>query len=58
MERSIITMDRQKKTLHHDVNARKCRGGARGLAGLPCMAPEVLEGYFSDQGVPIENCGV
>ena len=33
-------------------------GGAKGLAGLPWAAAEVLEGYFSSWGVPSENCEV
>ena len=58
MERSLITMDKQKKPLHQNETGRECRGGARGLAGLPWVATEVTEGYFSDQGFSSEKCGV
>ena len=48
-ERSLITTDRQKKPLHHGETGRECRGGMRGLAGLPQAADEVPEGHFSEQ---------
>ena len=40
MERSLITKDRQKKQLHHNVTDREYRGGVRGLPGLPWVAAE------------------
>ena len=51
-----MTMDRQKKPLHHNETGRKCRGFTRELAGLPWEAAKVLEGYFSSQGDPLEKC--
>ena len=50
-------METQKKPLHHKDSDRECRGGTRGLTGLLQVAAEVLEGYFSGQGVPLEKCG-
>ena len=47
-----MTKDRQKKSLHHNKTSREYGGGIRGLAGLPWVAVEVPEGYFSGQGVP------
>ena len=44
-----MTTDRQKKPLHHNMTGREC-GNARGLAGLPRVAAEVLELYFSSGG--------
>ena len=54
MERSLITKDLQNKPHHKIKTDRKC-GGARGLAGLPRVAAEVPEGYFSGQGVATEK---
>ena len=52
LERNLITKDRQKKSLHHKVTGRECRGGVRGWAGLPWVGAKVPEGYFSSQGIP------
>ena len=38
-------------------NGRDCRGSARGLAGLPWVAAEVLKGYFSGWGFPLRSMG-
>ena len=51
-------MDRWKKPYHQNKTGQECRTGARGLPGLPWVAAEVLEGYFSSYGVPPEKCGV
>ena len=51
-----MTKDRQKKSLHHNKTSREYGGGIRGLAGLPWVAAEVLEGYFSGWGVHSEKC--
>ena len=48
--------DRRK--LQHSETSRECGGDTRGLAGLPHMAAEVLEGYFSSRRIPPEKCGV
>ena len=40
-------MIRQKKQLHNNVTGIECRGDMRGLAGLPRVAAEVPEEYFS-----------
>ena len=56
LERSLIIKDRLKKPLHHKT--RQCRGGARGLAGLPWVAVVVLKVYFNGQGLPPEKCGI
>ena len=53
-----MTTDRQKKPLHHNVTGREYKGDMRELAGLPQGAAEVLEGYFSGQGVPPKKSGV
>ena len=45
---------RKKKPLHRKTG-RECRGGGRGLARLPQVAAEVLEGYFSDWGFPLRS---
>ena len=58
LERSFTTTDRQKKPLHHNLTGRECRGGTRGLAGLPQAAPEVLEGYLAARGLPWEMRGL
>ena len=42
-----MTMDRQKKQLHHNMTGRECRADMKGLAGLPWMAANVPERYFS-----------
>ena len=58
-ERSLITKVRQKKKpFHHNETGRECKGDMRVLAGLPQVAAEVLEGYFSGWGVPPEKYGV
>ena len=57
LERSLIATDRQKKPLHHNETGMECRGGTRGLSGLPWMAAEVPEGYFSGQGFPQRSVG-
>ena len=57
-ERSLITTDRQKKQLEHNLTGRECGGDVRGLAGHPQMAAEILEGYLSNQLDPPEKCGV
>ena len=56
MERSLVTKKRQKKPFHHNETGRECGGGMRRLAGLPWVAAEDPEGYFSSQGVPPEKC--
>ena len=43
-----MTKDRQKKSLHHNKTSREYGGGIRGLAGLPWVAAEVPERYFSN----------
>ena len=42
-------MDRQKKPLHHNKTGRECRGDVSRLAGLPQLAAEILEEYFTGQ---------
>ena len=56
LARSFTTMDRQKKTLQHNVTGREWGGDMRGLPVLPWVAVEV--GYYSGQGVPPEKCGM
>ena len=41
-ERSLITLDRQKNQLQHNLTGRECGGDSRRLAGHPQVA--VLEG--------------
>ena len=43
-------MDIQKKILQHNMTGRECRRDTRGLAGLPLVSAEVLEGYFNGWG--------
>ena len=57
LEQSLITTDRLKKPVHHNKAGRECGGGARGLAGLPCMAAEVPEGYSVAGGFPLRSVG-
>ena len=40
------------------MTARECRGGVQGLAGLPQIADEIPEEYFSSWGVPLKKCGI
>ena len=37
------------------MTGRECRGDVRGLAGLPSVAAEVLEGYFRGWGIPLRS---
>ena len=48
----------QNKPFHHNKTGRVFGEDARGLAGLPWVTAEDLEGYFSGQEVPPEKCGV
>ena len=51
-------METQKKLFQHSKAGREWGGGVRRVDGLPQVAAEVPEGYFSSQGVPLEECGV
>ena len=57
MEKNLITKDRQRKPLDCNRSDREY-GDARGLAGIPWAAAEVLEGYFSGPVVSSEKCRV
>ena len=48
-------MDRLKKPLHHNKTDKECKGGVRGLAGLPQVAAKALEGYSQQ---PLEVWGL
>ena len=51
-------MDKEKKTLQHNVTSSGYRGDMRRLLGLPWVAAEVPKGYFSGLGVSPEKSGV
>ena len=57
-ERSLITTDRQKNQLQHNVTGRESSGDTRGKAGYTRMAAEVLEGYLSSQLDHPQKCGL
>ena len=50
-------MNRQKKSLYHNVTGMECGGDAKGLAGLSCVAAEVPEGNFRAGGLPLRSVG-
>ena len=53
----LYNTDRWEKSHHNNKTGRECRADVRGLARLPQKAAEVLEGYFSDWGLPPEKYG-
>ena len=50
LQRRFITIDTQKKPLHHSMTGMECGGDTTGLARLPCVAAEMPEGSFSSGG--------
>ena len=54
----IITANRQKKPLQHNVTGRACRGDTRGLTRLPQVAADVPEGYSVVRGFPLQAWGL
>ena len=50
LEKSLTTTHRWQKLLHHNVTGMEYRSNMIGLAGLPMMTAEVLEGNSVARG--------
>ena len=57
-KRSLITTDRQKKPLQHNMTGKECRGGTRGLAGLQRWQLKFLRDMSVAGGYPWELWGL
>ena len=57
LERSLINMAKQKKTLQHDVTGKECGGDARRLARIPQVAAGMSGDISTANSFPLRSVG-